>query len=42
LRRAVQSAPGLKGAWYQLGLAYKRAGEDQQSLAAMEQFRKLP
>lgn len=41
-REAVTSAPGLKEAWYQLGISYKRDGREEQSLAALEEFKKLP
>jgi tetratricopeptide (TPR) repeat protein len=41
-RQAVAATPALKEAWYQLGISYRRAGDEQQSLAALEQFRKLP
>lgn len=41
-RQAVATAPGLKEAWYQLGISYKRAGDEEQSLAALDQFKKLP
>lgn len=41
-RQAVVSTPSLKEAWYQLGISYRRAGQEEQSLAALEQFRKLP
>jgi len=42
LRQAVRSAPDLKSAWYQLGIAYQRAGEEESSRQAMEQFRRIP
>lgn len=41
-RQAVAATPSLKEAWYQLGISYRRAGQEEQSLAALEQFRKLP
>ena len=41
-RQAVAATPSLKEAWYQLGISYRRAGREELSLAALEQFRKLP
>jgi superkiller protein 3 len=40
-RQAVAAAPRLKEAWYQLGVALRRAGREAESAAALEEFRKL-
>ena len=41
-QQAVAATPSLKEAWYQLGVSYRRMGQEEQSLAALEQFKKLP
>jgi tetratricopeptide (TPR) repeat protein len=40
--QAVAANPSLKAAWYQLSLSYHRAGQEEKSRAAKEQFQKLP
>ncbi|MCZ2149219.1 MAG: tetratricopeptide repeat protein [Bryobacterales bacterium] len=40
--QAVAANPSLKAAWYQLSLGYHRAGQEEKSRAAKEQFQKLP
>ncbi len=39
--RAVSADPALKAAWYQLSLAYRRAGRQDESASAMKKFQTL-
>ncbi len=39
--RAVSFRPSLKEAWYQLSLSYRRAGQEEKSRYALEQFRTI-
>lgn len=40
--QAVAADPSMKQGWYQLALSYRRAGLQDKSTAALEQYRKLP
>lgn len=40
--KAVAANPGLKEAWYQLSLSYRRSGQPEKAARAAEQFKKLP
>ena len=37
---AVKAQPAFSAAWYQLGLIYRRSGQEAKAVEAMEHFRK--